>query len=178
MGGWVLGLDRGVEPLHSVHREAIVDGRAGQRIQPPLVLKRVLGGGLELSARDVPGRAQILLGGSDLFQHARDETASLLGRGPQRVELLLDGVPHLAQRSGARDRRGDETGQQQGEPDQDTRTDRVEPAPHYGAASVTSRPFRTMPMTAVLPAASPLPSNTIVPVTPSNGGWPRPTRAR
>src|SRR2546430_17128213 len=79
---------------------------------------------------------------------------------------------------GARDRRGDQAGQEQGQPDQDAQADRVEPAPHQCAVSVTSRPFRTMPMTTVLPAASPLPSNAIVPVAPSYGGWPRPTRAR
>src|SRR5207248_10541155 len=138
----------------------------------------VLGGLRQLSSRLVPLLPQVLLAAPDLFLHARDETAPLLARYPQPVELLLDRVRDLSQRGGARDRRDDETGQEQGQPDADTRADRVEPTPHYGAASVTSRPFRTTPMTAVLPAASPLPSNAIVPVTPSNAACPRPTRAR
>src|SRR2546430_11356476 len=40
---------------------------------------------------------------------------------------------------GARDRRGDQAGQEQGQPDQDAQADRVEPAPHQCAVSVTSR---------------------------------------
>src|SRR2546422_9439421 len=94
-----------------------------------------------------------------------------------RVELLVDRVPHLTQGGGARDRRSDKTGHEQCQPDQDARADRVEPAPHYRATSVTSRPSRTTPMTTVFPATSPLASNAIGPVTPSNGGWPRPPRA-
>ena len=174
----VLGLDRRVELFHPVHGETILDGEPANRIELPLVLERLFGGGLKFLARAVAGRAEILLGGPDFFQHARDEPAPHLGRRPQRAELLLDRVAHLAQCGGARDRRGDQAGQEQGQPDQDAQADRVEPAPHQCAVSVTSRPFRTMPMTTVLPAASPLPSNAIVPVAPSYGGWPRPTRAR
>src|SRR2546426_3688861 len=103
----------------------------------------------------------ILLGRPDLFQHAGDEPAPHLGRHPQRVELLVDRVPHLTQGGGARDRRSDETGHEQCQPDQDARADRVEPASHYRATSVTSRPSRTTPMTTVFPATSPLASNAI-----------------
>src|SRR2546430_3416792 len=53
--------------------------------------------------------------------HARDEPAPHLGRHPQRVELLVDRVPHLTQGGGARDRRSDETGHEQCQPDQDAR---------------------------------------------------------
>src|SRR3989449_7517028 len=41
-----------------------------------------------------------------------------------RVELLVDRVPHLTQGGGARDRRSDETGHEQCQPDQDARADR------------------------------------------------------
>ena len=51
----VLSLDGRVELLHAVHGEAILDGEAAQPIQPALVLEGLLGGGLELSPRVVPG---------------------------------------------------------------------------------------------------------------------------
>src|SRR5207245_9192498 len=101
-----------------------------------------------------------------------------LRRHPARLGPRAVRVPPLPHGGGARHLRTDETGHERCQPDQDARADRVEPAPHYRATSVTSRPSRTTPMTTVFPATSPLASNAIGPVTPSNGGWPRPTRAR
>jgi hypothetical protein len=96
VGDRVLGLDRRIELTHAINGEAILDGEAPERVQAPLVLKRILGRRLKRPAGFVARCREVLLGGPDLLEHAGDETAPLFGRCAECRQLLLDRVPHLA----------------------------------------------------------------------------------
>jgi len=159
----VLGLDRRVELLYAIQREAIFDGKTAQRIQPQLVLKRFLGGGLELSPGSFPGAPRYC--SAARISSSTLVTSPLPASVDVRSASSSCSTAYRIWRSYAAPAIAVAIRARPG----------ATPAPfrmrarivsnrprHYRATSVTSRPFRTTPMTTVLPATSPLPSNAIV----------------
>ena len=178
VGDRVFGLDRGMELLQAVDREAVFGGEAAQRVQPALVLKRSVGGRLKQPSRIGTRRREVLLGRADLLEHARDETASHVHGRPEPGQLVRHGVAHVAERRRPGDRRDHQAQHEQHQPHENPVPDRGEGTSHHRSAWVTSAPSCTTPMTTDFPRTSPLASNAIGPVTPSNCSRPRPTRAR
>ena len=160
-------------------RHPILDAQVGELFQPALEAKPVVRRLLERPLRVAAGHAQVLLGGADLVERARDEPVAHLARLLERAELALQVPAHLAQPQHAQHRGEQQPGEQPREPDhQQAGETLVRPAPGHGAHSVTRRPLRTTAMVIGLSGTSPLSSNAIRPVTPSYACRLRPTCAR
>src|SRR5207247_9282566 len=107
-----------------------------------------------------------------LREPARREPAPAPGGRAHAPNPVARGAPSPPQRRRPADGGRDQARHQQHEPEQDARANRVERPPHHCSAWATSRPSRTTPITTDFAGTSPLVSNAIVPVTPSNAARP------